>query len=457
MAPDGQSPPLPADLSADGFINPRAPSILSALQYLRSAGKSGKLNPQRTLNATSIIADLSLRPSFKSIWSDPVKLAVLLARYVSALLPNKEHTFSMVDAVTALEKGFGDCTEHSVLLASFLRAENIPSRLVSGMLLTHGGLWIYHMWNEYWDGSSWQAIDASRPPFKTDAMYVSIGRGVSRFTDSRSNLSRFIESAFSGVSFDLVAAWADGMDLPLSHPKRVDVRSDEAIVLESMVLSRRGDWASALRCLDSGIAKEASTLSQKLLRLEYLTSSGRCDEALSDAAALLKTTSAHENVLSIRLSEINCHIRLGHIQKSRVVLKELRKILPNDDIKVSLLDSQITALETGPSSSRAKLEVLLQSNKGCLPCLAAHANTILESEDPSSADLTLALSETLKVLDLGYWADVEPLLSFSKLLTRLSHRKDALFVLDHALLLRPLDPQLLSLRDQSIRAFCGSP
>jgi transglutaminase-like putative cysteine protease len=70
-------------------------------------------------------------------------------------------------ASTILEKRRGDCTEAAVLLASLLRAEAIPCRLVAGVAQLQGIVG-FHMWVEVWGGEKggkevWIPFDSAVP------------------------------------------------------------------------------------------------------------------------------------------------------------------------------------------------------------------------------------------------------------------------------------------------------
>ena len=55
----------------------------------------------------------------------------------------------------------GVCRDHAVLMATLLRASNIPTRLVSGLVYYSGALY-YHAWVEVWDGHNWFGLDSTR-------------------------------------------------------------------------------------------------------------------------------------------------------------------------------------------------------------------------------------------------------------------------------------------------------
>jgi Transglutaminase-like superfamily len=56
----------------------------------------------------------------------------------------------------------GTCMAYSVLLASLLRAAEIPSRVVMGYVYL-SSIWGGHAWVEYWTGDRWLSLDAAVP------------------------------------------------------------------------------------------------------------------------------------------------------------------------------------------------------------------------------------------------------------------------------------------------------
>ena len=68
----------------------------------------------------------------------------------------------MATASEVAESLSGDCTEHAVLLAAMLRARQIPSRVVVGLVYAEkleafGG----HMWTEAYLDGHWLPLDAT--------------------------------------------------------------------------------------------------------------------------------------------------------------------------------------------------------------------------------------------------------------------------------------------------------
>jgi transglutaminase/protease-like cytokinesis protein 3 len=56
----------------------------------------------------------------------------------------------------------GDCTEHAVLLAAMLRAKEIPSRVVVGLVYSdRHSAFAGHMWTEAFLDGQWVPLDAT--------------------------------------------------------------------------------------------------------------------------------------------------------------------------------------------------------------------------------------------------------------------------------------------------------
>lgn len=96
---------------------------------------------------------------------DPVRD---ISRFVYSHITDKKTGIPMLPASAILENGSGDCTEHSVLAASLLRAAGIPARCVVGVILAEEfagrrNVFVYHMWVEAFYGGRWVFADPTRP------------------------------------------------------------------------------------------------------------------------------------------------------------------------------------------------------------------------------------------------------------------------------------------------------
>jgi hypothetical protein len=108
--------------------------------------------PTATLqsNHPSIV---QLARKLKGNESDPCALALAFTKYVFLSL-EKRPTATFSNALETLKAGFGDCGEHSVLLAAMLRSCGIPARVVLGLYYTpvkktYSG----HAWVMVWTGT----------------------------------------------------------------------------------------------------------------------------------------------------------------------------------------------------------------------------------------------------------------------------------------------------------------
>ncbi len=90
------------------------------------------------------------------------------ALFVHGHIEHKTMGIALIPATTIFKNRSGDCTEHSVLTVSLLRAMGIPARAVVGVLLARDfgqehNIFVYHMWVEAFHGGRWHIVDATRP------------------------------------------------------------------------------------------------------------------------------------------------------------------------------------------------------------------------------------------------------------------------------------------------------
>lgn len=446
-APDGAEPPRSEDLSDSPYVMPHAKPIGEALRYLRSAGRRGHLSLERSYNATPVVARVALLPDPKRFWADPTRVAALIMHYVSALLPDKRHTFSMADAVTTLQRGAGDCTEHAVLFASLMRAHGIPTRLVTGMYLTRGGFWGYHMWNSYWDGHAWQPIDPATMTFRPGALHVALGRGASSFLEVRDHLAEFMWRTFSGVTFDLIEATNEGEILSLARPRNHDQNLPETALFNAVVLSERGDHASAIALLDENIPAERRSLAVKLMRLTLLVRSGAHQEALHGIAALRSETSATENTDLLDDFELECLIAMGRFDEAEKIHSRIARRSAGAPARRVLAEAKLLFGRSEEDRAVALLESAVQSSPDDVALLTALARLVAESRSAAAAEkLPRALAAAEAVAELTRYADPEAIAVLSSVLVRLDRVVEASWLLDHALVLAPVEPALLRQR-----------
>ncbi len=172
----GSSPRL------EGEHQPDPRSFLAASTYL----------DHHDAGIRRLLDEASLAPE-----ADTSARAEALRRLVARTLSEKNLDSVLATASEAAESRSGDCTEHSVLLAALLRAEGIPSRVVTGIVYVEEfvgekHLFGYHMWAQALIEQRWIDLDATLTmPF--DAAHVAFSS--SALNDGASTIRDLAEMA----------------------------------------------------------------------------------------------------------------------------------------------------------------------------------------------------------------------------------------------------------------------
>lgn len=94
--------------------------------------------------------------------TDPAQIARSMEKYVRENLKKRNMSTVLASAAEVAKSLEGDCTEHAVLLAAMLRAQRIPSRIVTGLVYIENlSSFCGHMWTEAWLGGQWVPLDAT--------------------------------------------------------------------------------------------------------------------------------------------------------------------------------------------------------------------------------------------------------------------------------------------------------
>lgn len=153
--PDADGAPAPPDrslhLAASSYLDHRDPAVRALLEAPERASGQG---PDGTGGA------LEEGPRARA-----ESLAALVHREIAA--KNLDTGFATASEVARTRTG--DCTEHAVLLAALLRAEGIPSRVVSGLVYLEQlagarDVFGYHMWTQALIDGRWVDLDATAAP-----------------------------------------------------------------------------------------------------------------------------------------------------------------------------------------------------------------------------------------------------------------------------------------------------
>jgi len=109
----------------------------------------------------------------------PADRALALRRFVYDFIDEKSLGVGYASASEVARAGVGDCTEHAVLLAALLRAEGVPSRVVSGLVYTQAfagaqDVFGYHAWTQAHVDGRWIDLDATLPGRAFDAAHIAV-------------------------------------------------------------------------------------------------------------------------------------------------------------------------------------------------------------------------------------------------------------------------------------------
>lgn len=115
---------------------------------------------------------------------DRTKRAEALRSYVYKFIESKNLGTGFATASEVCRTAQGDCTEHAVLLAALLRAERIPSRVITGLIYADSfagkdSVFGFHMWTQALlpvDGKpTWVDLDAVLPEGRTmDGAHIAV-------------------------------------------------------------------------------------------------------------------------------------------------------------------------------------------------------------------------------------------------------------------------------------------
>lgn len=153
--PDADGAPPPPDrslhLAASSYLDHRDPAVRALLEAPERPSDPGP-------DGTGGALDEGSRARAE-------RLAALVHREIAA--KNLDTGFATASEVARTRTG--DCTEHAVLLAALLRAEGIPSRVVSGLVYLEQlagahDVFGYHMWTQALIEGRWVDLDATAAP-----------------------------------------------------------------------------------------------------------------------------------------------------------------------------------------------------------------------------------------------------------------------------------------------------
>lgn len=134
-----------------------------------------------------IVRQLAERAAGSIPATEPGRRAESMRRFVYSHIKQKDLGVGFASAAEVARTKAGDCTEHAVLLAAMLRAQQIPARVVSGLIYAEQfegarDIFGYHMWTQAWvkadgvsGGGRWVDLDATLGPQRAfDATHIAL-------------------------------------------------------------------------------------------------------------------------------------------------------------------------------------------------------------------------------------------------------------------------------------------
>lgn len=163
---------------------------------------------------------ISIAEGLKTGETDAVQLANKAQKWVYDHIENKNASISFANSVETLENGCGDCTEHSVLLASILRAAGIPAKTVVGLVYTNTPRsgFVYHMWVKAYIGK-WINLDPSMPYEVFTPLHLTMTESTLNNISDKTKLTLDITNSFSKIDIEILNTTEPSFDKVRGLPR----------------------------------------------------------------------------------------------------------------------------------------------------------------------------------------------------------------------------------------------
>ncbi len=190
---------------------------------LNNAGYQKYLMPGPYINSNDkAIKQQALRIS--NNYSNAYDLAKAMEKWTYDNITRKNLKVAFANASQVMQQREGDCTEHSLLLASLLRAAGIPSKIVIGLVYTEKPqkAFGYHMWVNAYIGE-WINLDPSFPDKNFNPTHIALAESpfnkITDKTDTLLKILRFINNINIQV-LDYSQRNNPILNVDVSNPKR---------------------------------------------------------------------------------------------------------------------------------------------------------------------------------------------------------------------------------------------
>ena len=155
------------------IIREETKTIKTYLLPLKEKGFEGYMKPSPLVQSN----DAKIIEEAKRIIGDErdaLKAAKRIMEWVYQSI-DKKPTISIPSALEVLESKVGDCNEHTTLFTALTRAVGIPTRIITGIVLSDNNFY-YHAWAEVYVGK-WVSIDPTMNQLPADATHIGFVEG----------------------------------------------------------------------------------------------------------------------------------------------------------------------------------------------------------------------------------------------------------------------------------------
>ncbi len=145
---------------------------------------SYQVDQEKTVNKDSFLGE-TLRypinhPKIRKLSGLPSKISTKkdldkLVAYTNSLLSYRTN-YAVGSVVTALERGYGECTDFADLFTTLARSLGLAARPVYGIAYRDGGRpkFMFHAWNEVHVENQWISVDATWNQSPADSTHISL-------------------------------------------------------------------------------------------------------------------------------------------------------------------------------------------------------------------------------------------------------------------------------------------
>jgi len=224
---------------------------------------------------------------------DAYKIAKIMERWVNETIVKKDFSVDFANAKEVLKTKKGDCTEHSILLASILRAAGIPSKVVVGLMYTDKPekAFAYHMWVKAYIGK-WINLDPSFPDENFSPVHISLYETALNSLSDRTDIVLNIIKSFTNLKINV-------LNFSQNNIINTNVSSGNLPVDEKFKIS------NFFKNNDSNFENTESELSAENYMKSALSnySQGNINEALSDYKKAFNVIPYNDDYLDISLAQ----------------------------------------------------------------------------------------------------------------------------------------------------------